>query len=130
MNGTADYYEGLSPERRNELIWSRDTCDLCHAPFFSPEDRVIDHDHDTGLVRGIVHPACNTRIGSWTARTYGYLAAYLTGSDEWQMIFRAANREWGVRKDGRVFTRLLYPPKENSETAINGSIVEGEKEEP
>jgi Recombination endonuclease VII len=41
------------------------------------EDLVMDHDHATGRIRGLVHPACNRIIGSHDDATAKRLAEYL-----------------------------------------------------
>lgn len=40
-------------------------------------DLVVDHDHMTGRIRGLVHPACNRMIGSHNNATAQQLADYL-----------------------------------------------------
>lgn len=37
-------------------------CPLCEQQI-APEDAVVDHDHDTGLVRGVLHSVCNSVEG-------------------------------------------------------------------
>jgi len=41
------------------------------------DDLVIDHDHDTGRNRGLVHPACNAAIGTHTKTNVQRLIDYL-----------------------------------------------------
>ena len=50
------------------------TCAYCGEP---GSDLVIDHDHETGQVRGLVHRSCNAKIGSHTAANVTRLAEYL-----------------------------------------------------
>ncbi len=38
-------------------------CALCGKPVAEGKRLVVDHDHKTGLVRGLLHPACNTGLG-------------------------------------------------------------------
>ena len=53
------------------------TCAYCGDP---GSDLVIDHDHETGQVRGLVHRACNAKIGSHTATNLTRLLEYLNRS--------------------------------------------------
>ncbi len=39
------------------------SCMLCNKPFNTPADINIDHDHETGRVRGVLCMTCNTGIG-------------------------------------------------------------------
>lgn len=53
------------------MQWALDVsivCPICEQPFdekFSGTHKVIDHDHDTGDFRGIIHNICNTGIGAF-----------------------------------------------------------------
>ncbi len=49
-------------------------CAFCGEP---GSDFVIDHDHETGRNRGLVHPACNWAIGSHTKSNVQRLVDYL-----------------------------------------------------
>jgi len=37
-------------------------CALCPAPLGKPH---VDHDHNTGVVRGLLCHRCNIRLGGW-----------------------------------------------------------------
>lgn len=56
---------GLSLEAYDEmLIESCGRCAVCKLPFQnSPNEPVIDHDHLTNTVRGLLHSNCNTALG-------------------------------------------------------------------
>lgn len=61
-------------------------CALCQGRFTAspPLDRVLDHDHDTGAVRGVLHRGCNSLLGKVEngAGRYGvtqHLAAFCHG---------------------------------------------------
>lgn len=49
-------------------------CAFCGEP---ADDLVVDHDHDTGRNRGLVHPACNAAIGPHTKSNVQRLIDYL-----------------------------------------------------
>ena len=56
------------------------TCPICDQPllgFIRADHAAIDHDHETGKVRGLVHGQCNRRIGDLDADTSLRIAAYL-----------------------------------------------------
>jgi len=45
-------------------------CELCHKPFdfsriLGPYWPVLDHDHETGKIRGFIHNTCNHGIGKF-----------------------------------------------------------------
>jgi len=56
------YNYGLSPEEYKQLqIRQCNTCPICHE--WLDENVVVDHCHETGRVRGLLHNRCNTAIG-------------------------------------------------------------------
>lgn len=64
------------------LLWESQCglCGICNkAPARGGGRFVIDHDHKTGLVRGLVHPLCNGKLGkvrddmAWLAGALEYL---------------------------------------------------------
>lgn len=38
-------------------------CGACREPFAEDETPFIDHDHETGAIRGLTHSRCNTALG-------------------------------------------------------------------
>ena len=38
-------------------------CAICHRPFTARDRPVLDHDHDTGYIRGVLHASCNGAEG-------------------------------------------------------------------
>lgn len=74
---TARYGLGLDEVERM-IEEQGGVCPICR----SAEPRDVDHDHDTGEVRGILCPSCNTGMGQFKDNA-GYLrhaAAYLEGT--------------------------------------------------
>lgn len=56
----------MTPEEFWAHVWSQDfACAICRAPFDPDNDTkmLVDHNHDTGEVRGILCGACNTGLG-------------------------------------------------------------------
>jgi len=55
---------GVPPETFDLLVQSQcGCCAICNRPL-SQDRHVIDHDHATGAVRGVVHNLCNLVIGN------------------------------------------------------------------
>jgi Recombination endonuclease VII len=57
---------GMTEEQFGDVLANQNgLCALCHEPLFGSRGRspVIDHDHATGKVRGILHNNCNIAIG-------------------------------------------------------------------
>lgn len=59
-------------------------CALCGAPFGkkAPMDPVLDHDHNTGAIRGVLHRGCNSLLGKVenNAPRYGVRDLFAFGS--------------------------------------------------
>lgn len=80
-NGHRKYLYGLSPEDYAILITSTDgKCEIC----LRQKRLVIDHDHETGIVRGILCHGCNAALGifgdtaSGVEKALKYLTEYET----------------------------------------------------
>ena len=49
---------------RRKLMEKQDhKCAICHRPFTVRDGPVLDHDHDTGYIRGVLHASCNGAEG-------------------------------------------------------------------
>ena len=61
----------LKQHRLDVLEKQKGICPLCKTTIL-PEEAALDHDHDEGYVRQVLHRACNQaegRIKSWTNRS-------------------------------------------------------------
>lgn len=54
-------YSEVKPLREKLLEDQRGCCALCQQPI--QEDAVLDHDHKTGYIRGVLHRGCNALLG-------------------------------------------------------------------
>lgn len=86
-------------------------CALCHQPFEA--DAVLDHDHKTGIVRGVLHRGCNAMLGhieNNRARNY------LTDDRRLYGMLSAAPR-YIVMGKGKALdpSAVLYPTHKNDE---------------
>jgi hypothetical protein len=52
----------VADHRASLLAQQNGFCALCHEPI-EPGKAVLDHDHKTGLVRGVLHRGCNALEG-------------------------------------------------------------------
>lgn len=52
----------LSDNELDKLL-IKNVCDICGNKFKSSKDKHIDHDHNTGKVRGLLCGRCNTYLG-------------------------------------------------------------------
>lgn len=61
------YRYGMTVEQEQALLAAQgNVCAVCRQPFQSePRSRrlAVDHDHDTGEVRGLLHVTCNSGLG-------------------------------------------------------------------
>ncbi len=71
---------GWTPEDyRNAVVGQAGRCLVCHR--VPPKDLVVDHDHATGQVRGLLCDMCNRMLGHAQDRVDNFRAAirYLEG---------------------------------------------------
>ncbi|KKM94802.1 hypothetical protein LCGC14_1194640 [marine sediment metagenome] len=55
---------GISLEEYNKIITDQDnSCAVCNSVFKVDKKPVVDHDHITGKVRGLLCTSCNSGIG-------------------------------------------------------------------
>lgn len=54
-------YKEVSPLRVRLLDQQSGCCRLCEQPIV--DDAVLDHDHKTGEIRGVLHRGCNALLG-------------------------------------------------------------------
>jgi hypothetical protein len=54
----------LDEVREMLLVKQNYLCALCRQPFNSRDWAVVDHDHYTGLIRGVIHNSCNGAEGN------------------------------------------------------------------
>lgn len=93
-------------------------CALCGRPvdLSQPKEGVVDHDHDTGEIRGVLHRSCNSgegkvanAAGSWIAKSMSYSA------------IRAALKQLLAYYE-RPGTGLIYPTFVDAATAKRKSM--------
>jgi hypothetical protein len=62
--GTLRRKFGITPERYEELLEAQGgVCAICQKPCSSGRRLAVDHDHEAGIVRGLLCRRCNTAIG-------------------------------------------------------------------
>lgn len=54
----------LSVKDLSALRGAAEVCELCGQGFTSTNPAVVDHDHATGIVRGVLHRGCNAALGT------------------------------------------------------------------
>ena len=76
-------YSAVAPTREQLLADQGGKCALCGLPC-SSDEAVLDHDHDTGAIRGALHRGCNALLGKVenNHKRYGVksLPAFLGGA--------------------------------------------------
>lgn len=75
---------GLTPEQVEAMVEAQGGgCAGCRRPLRTNKDKHVDHDHETGRVRGILCQPCNMALGLLhdNAETLARLAAYLERSN-------------------------------------------------
>jgi hypothetical protein len=80
------HFYGLTIEQYDQmLIASCGVCDLCGLQFTNTTNEpAVDHDHSTGIVRGLLHAKCNLGIGIFkdSIDMLNKAIAYLATSDQ------------------------------------------------
>lgn len=67
---------GLSPLEYQQLMEKADyKCQICSTRLSSTSDKCIDHDHNTGKVRGVLCIRCNTALGTFGDSVEGLMKA-------------------------------------------------------
>ena len=54
-------YKDVKPLRERLLVEQNNCCRLCRDVIV--DDAVLDHDHKTGEIRGVLHRGCNALLG-------------------------------------------------------------------
>lgn len=79
MNGVSEQ------DRKTMYDNQKGTCPICEKPlesWFRKKNCVVDHDHVTGAIRGLIHDYCNRQIGDIDLATARRLVSYLEGGAE------------------------------------------------
>ena len=59
---------GLTVKDYNEKLAAQNgVCEICKSDMKRP---VVDHDHDTGVMRGILCHRCNVRLSGWEEKQW------------------------------------------------------------
>jgi hypothetical protein len=66
VNTTEKPYQEAAGDR--ERFATATHCHICLLPFAPQEEKVLDHDHFTGLYRGAAHRNCNSKYSTWKER--------------------------------------------------------------
>lgn len=86
---------GIEPAEYDAMfVLQGGACALCHEPPAAGEALVIDHDHATGAVRGLLHSGCNLHL-TWHERHGAQASAYLARATDawWRRLEVADGRE-------------------------------------
>jgi hypothetical protein len=77
---SAKYKYGLSTKQFNSLMQEK-FCELCGCEFSDKKRPSIDHDHTTGIIRGLLCQPCNAMLGRLCddPRVFRKVADYLEG---------------------------------------------------
>lgn len=74
-------------------------CEICHKQFTAYDAAVLDHDHDTGQIRGAIHRSCNAAEGKvrtkarWAHRYIG-VTDFLIGLGKYLEKYRDSPRNY------------------------------------
>lgn len=82
---------GLSPGEYDRMYASQGgKCAICQRATGKVKKLAVDHDHDTGLVRGLLCGPCNKMVGYFrnSADAFRRAAAYLDKADEMNRLLQ------------------------------------------
>lgn len=72
---------GVTPERYDEMLSAQDgVCAICSKPCHTGRRLAVDHDHATGVVRGLLCYRCNAMVQCEDAEVLRHGAEYLEGA--------------------------------------------------
>lgn len=77
---------GLTPEQYDAFVANAGSCPICHRVFTDVRP-VLDHDHKTGAVRGVLCSSCNAALGLF--------------EDDWERMHCAVQYLFGERSNLR-----------------------------
>lgn len=69
---------GITVQEKDQMVLDcGGICPICLNAFKDRRDTHLDHDHETGRVRGVLCGSCNRKLG-WYEKHLGRVNAYLT----------------------------------------------------
>lgn len=94
---TSGYYHlyGITPEQYC-VLWGSGHCPICKRTFSAAPNRrpVLDHDHDTGLLRGLICAGCNYTLGTRKDDWFLAAAQYLVTPPATSAGIDALHKDW------------------------------------
>ena len=96
-------------------------CEICNKRFNSRDSAVLDHCHETGLIRGLVHRSCNTGEGkvrvkaNWSHKDVSS-TDYLIGLGKYLEKYKNKPREllhpsWKTSLEKSIYKTLMRSKK-------------------
>lgn len=105
----AEYRERLLKEQNN-------VCPLCEN-HIEPDEAVLDHDHDTGLVRAVLHRSCNGSEGRILT-----FASTRCRSDDPKLFIRNLMKYWDADYGENPFHPQHQIPEEIERLALKRKL--------
>lgn len=112
--------KGLKYLTRQQLLKKQDNgCGICLRPL-TYKAGIVDHDHKTDIIRGVLCISCNNRVGAYENGKFKFMESFLgydyTKVKEWITKDRGIIKPHKRRKqkeDGMGIVDFLIKPKEN-----------------